>query len=148
MVGKHNEGVLLWMNEPLFEQSPPATRFGALPLTGSLRWANRAPGQEQPCHLDKVEPTPLGTFQSRVLEWAAISFSRGSSWPRDWTRVFCIAGRRFTVWATGEALGRGEEIWGGMQWLEWVVLKSILLNTFRISVIQKHLQICHSLCIP
>ena len=24
-------------------------------------------------------------FQARVLEWVAISFSRGSSWPRDWT---------------------------------------------------------------
>ena len=41
-----------------------------------------------------------GIFQARVLEWVAISFSRGSSWPRDWTRISCIAGRRFTVWAT------------------------------------------------
>ena len=39
-------------------------------------------------------------FQARVLEWVAISFSRGSSWPRDWTQVSCIAGRRFTLWAT------------------------------------------------
>ena len=33
-------------------------------------------------------------FQARVLEWVAISSSRGSSWPRDWTHVisciFCI----------------------------------------------------------
>ena len=36
-------------------------------------------------------------FQARVLEWIAISFSRGSSWPRNRTRVSCIAGRRFTV---------------------------------------------------
>ena len=40
-----------------------------------------------------------GIFQARVLEWIAISFSRGSSWPRNRTRVSCIAGRRFTVWA-------------------------------------------------
>ena len=33
-------------------------------------------------------------FQARVLEWVAISFSRGSSKPRDWTWVFCIASRR------------------------------------------------------
>ena len=45
-----------------------------------------------------------GGFQARVLEWVAISFSRGPSWPRDQTRVSCIAGRRFTIWATGEAL--------------------------------------------
>ena len=31
-----------------------------------------------------------GIFQSIVLEWIAISFSRGSSWPRDWTWVSCI----------------------------------------------------------
>ena len=42
-------------------------------------------------------------FQARVLEWVAISFSRGSSQPRDRTRVSRIAGRRFTVWATREA---------------------------------------------
>ena len=28
----------------------------------------------------------------RILEWVAYPFSRGSSWPRDWTRVSCIAG--------------------------------------------------------
>ena len=41
-----------------------------------------------------------GIFQARELEWVAISFSRGSSRPRDWTQVFCIAGRRFSLWAT------------------------------------------------
>ena len=44
-----------------------------------------------------------GIFQARVLEWVAISFSRGSSQPRDWTRVFLTVGRRFTIWATREA---------------------------------------------
>ena len=43
-----------------------------------------------------------GIFQARILEWTAISFSRGSSWPRDQTWVSCIADRRFTVWATRE----------------------------------------------
>ena len=44
-----------------------------------------------------------GIFQARILEWVAISFSKGSSQPRDQTRVSCIVGRRFTVWATREA---------------------------------------------
>ena len=44
-----------------------------------------------------------GIFQARVLEWAAISFSRGSSPPRDRTQVSHIAERLFTVWATREA---------------------------------------------
>ena len=38
-----------------------------------------------------------GIFQARILEWVAISFSRGSSRPRDQTRVSRIAGRCFTV---------------------------------------------------
>ena len=45
-----------------------------------------------------------GIFQARVLEWIAISFSRGSSQPRDWTQVSCIVDRRFTVWATREEI--------------------------------------------
>ena len=32
-----------------------------------------------------------GILQARVLEWVAISSSRGSSWPRDWTRVSFIS---------------------------------------------------------
>ena len=41
-----------------------------------------------------------GIPQTRILEWVAIPFSRGSSWPRDWTQGSYIAGRFFTVWAT------------------------------------------------
>ena len=40
----------------------------------------------------------LGIFQARILEWVAIPFSRGSSQPRHWTCICCIAGRFFTVW--------------------------------------------------
>ena len=49
--------------------------------------------------------TPLsvhGILQARIMEWVAIPFSRGSSWPRDWTQVFCIARRFFTDWDTKE----------------------------------------------
>ena len=48
-----------------------------------------------------------GILQARVLEWVAISFSRGSPQPRDWTRVSHIPGRRFNLWATREAHDRG-----------------------------------------
>ena len=43
-----------------------------------------------------------GISQARILEWVAISFSRGSFWPRDWTQVSCIVSRCFTVWVTRE----------------------------------------------
>ena len=50
-----------------------------------------------------------GISQTRILEWVATSFSRGSSGPRDWTQVSCIAGRLFIHWATWKAL-----IWQNM----------------------------------
>ena len=52
-----------------------------------------------------------GIFQARVLEWVAISFSRVSSWPRDWTWVSRIVGKCITVWATMEVIPYGRK-WG------------------------------------
>ena len=52
-----------------------------------------------------IYPTRLlvhGILHARILEWAASSFSRGSSWCRDWTHVSHIAGRFFTMWATNK----------------------------------------------
>ena len=44
-----------------------------------------------------------GIFQARVLEWFAISFSRGSSQPRDLAQVSCTVSRPFSIWATSES---------------------------------------------
>ena len=44
-----------------------------------------------------------GISQVRILEWVAISFSRGSSWPRNQTQVSCIGRWILYSWATGEA---------------------------------------------
>ena len=43
-----------------------------------------------------------GILLAGILEWVAIRFCRGSSWPRDQTMVSCTAGKFFTVWATKE----------------------------------------------
>ena len=64
-----------------------------------------------PTLCDPMDYSPPGSSvhgipQARILEWIAISFSRGSSWPRDQTWVSCIAGRFFTIWATREAWPR------------------------------------------
>ena len=51
-----------------------------------------------------------GIFQARVLEWVAISLSRGSSRPRDQTRVSCFPGigrQVLCCCATWEVLNRG-----------------------------------------
>ena len=44
-----------------------------------------------------------GILQARILEWGAIPFSKGSSQPRNRTRVSCIVGTFFTIWAIREA---------------------------------------------
>ena len=41
-------------------------------------------------------PSVHGILQARILEWVAISFSRGSSQPRNQTWVSCVAGRFLT----------------------------------------------------
>ena len=49
-------------------------------------------------HMDCSPPGSSihGILQARILEWVAISFSRGPSQPRNRTQVSCIAGRFFT----------------------------------------------------
>ena len=44
-------------------------------------------------------PLSMGFTRPRILGWVAIPFSRGSSQPRDRTRVSCIVGRFFIIWA-------------------------------------------------
>ena len=64
-----------------------------------------------------------GIFQARVLEWDAISFSRGSSQPRDQTLVSCIASRRFTVWAMREVSpAQSNYKWHFLHWALFSVL--------------------------
>ena len=57
------------------------------------------------CRWILYQPSHQG--RPRILEWVAYPFSRGSSWPRNQTRVSRIAGGFFTSWATGEAPGNG-----------------------------------------
>ena len=42
----------------------------------------------------------MGILQARILEWVATPSSKGSSWPRDETRVSHVAGELLTVWVT------------------------------------------------
>ena len=66
--------------------------------------------QSYPTLCDPMDCNPPGSsvheiFQARILEWVAISFSRGSSQPRDRTWVSCTAGKFFTDWATSNLPG-------------------------------------------
>ena len=64
--------------------------------------------QSCPNYCDPMECSPPGfsihgIFQARILEQAAISFSRCFSQPRDRTHVSCTAGELLTIWAIREA---------------------------------------------
>ena len=83
---------------------------------GTMDWFKIGKGVQQGCIMSDslqtckvpMDCSPLGSsvhgiLQARILEWVAIPFSKGSSWPRDQIWISCFAGRFFTIWATREA---------------------------------------------
>ena len=80
-------------------------------IDGNVKWyvwvsevAQSCPTLYDPMDCSLPGSSIHGIFQARVLEWVAMSFSRGSSQPRDWIWVSRIAGRCFTVWATAKPI--------------------------------------------
>ena len=71
-----------------------------VPTTLSRRWSEVKVIQACPTLCDPMDYTVHEILQSRILEWIAFLFSRGSSQPRDQTQVSCIAGGFFTSWVT------------------------------------------------
>ena len=69
-----------------------------------IDWSEVKVAQSCPTLCDPMDCTVHGNLQARILERVAFLFSRGSSQPRDWTGISCIAGRFFTNWAMREAL--------------------------------------------
>ena len=62
--------------------------------------------------------TVHGIFQARILEWAAVSFSRGPSWSRDWTHIICISRWNLYHWVTREALSTTCKVGLNKGWTE------------------------------
>ena len=52
------------------------------------------------------DPLSTGIIHARILQWAAMPSSMGSSQPRDRTQVSQITGGFFTIRATREALNK------------------------------------------
>ena len=72
------------------------------------KWYKSEVAQLYPTLCDPMDCSPPvfsvhGIFQARVLEWVAISFSRGSSQLRDRTKTSLIVGRLFTLWTPGKS---------------------------------------------
>ena len=104
---------------------------------------------------DPMDGSPPGSsvhelFQARILEWVAISFSWGSSPPRDWTQVTHIAGRFFTVWAIREVcmtlkllqLGLLAEAWY-FQFTEYTHTHTCTYSYMHIYIYHTHMHIQH-----
>ena len=113
-----------------------------LPEYNDIEVAKSCPTLCDPMDYSLPHSSVCGVFQARVLEWAAISFSRRSSPPRDQTWVSRIVGRHLTVWATREV---PENTQTYMHWVSDVtnhlihycpllLLPSILLTTGAFSV--------------
>ena len=82
------------------------------------------------CDPMDCSPTVHGISQERIVEWVAISFSRGSSQPRDGTHVYCIAGKSFTA----EPLEKPQA--GGMH--NNITMKMIWFNCVSLSMVTGH----------
>ena len=101
---------LLWSllhswNFPWWKFKRKITLFLLLLQSVLISLDARPVAQSCPTLCDLMDCSPPGSSvhgisQARILEWVAISFSRGSSQPRDQTQVYLIAGRFFTIWAT------------------------------------------------
>ena len=86
--------------------------------------------QSCPTLCDPMDCSPPGSslheiFQARILKWVAISFSRGSSQPRDQTWVSCTAGRFFTDWATREDIVSDNRL---LSWLWTSLIAQLVKN--------------------
>ena len=80
-------------------------RIEQLSLSLFLLWLQMLVAQLCPTLCNSKNCSPPGSSvhgisQARILQWVANSFSRGSSWPRDWTQVSNTVGRLFTIWVT------------------------------------------------
>ena len=82
----------------------------SVPLSGSCMHAQSRLTCCDPMDCNPPGSSVHGIFQARILEWVAISLSRGSSWTRDPTHVFMHwqAGGFFTIEPPGKPLWMGQ----------------------------------------
>ena len=108
-------GFWIFFKTPITLPRPRLSPRGIFKLSYQFLWkksesesevAQSCPTLCNPMDCSLPHSSVNGIFQTRVLEWVAISFSRGYSWPRDRTQVSHIVGRCFTTWATREVLNQ------------------------------------------
>ena len=92
-------------SQPRNQTGSPALTVDSLPAELSGKPQSKSVSRSvvsdflHPMDCSPPGPSVRGILQARILEWVAISFSRGSSQSRNRTWISCIAGRFFTYWA-------------------------------------------------
>ena len=106
---------MFWMNE--------ARSSGLISAAAAAKSIQSCPALCDPIDGSPPGSSVPGILQARTLEWVAISFSRGSSWPRDWTCVYCascIAGGFFTTKPPDKPHYDGHiSLFGASQVVQW-----------------------------
>ena len=89
--------ILFWLKKEPIKQisSSQFIHYGSGSISHSV-----VSNSLQPMDYSPPGSSVHGILQARILEWVAVSSSRGSAQPRDWTHVSRIADKFFTVWAT------------------------------------------------
>ena len=110
-----------------------------------IKWCDGSSQEDVKWSYSFVSDTlwPHSLLGSRVLEWVTISFSRGSSQPRDWTQVSHTAGRHFTIWATSIPGSHMVNIEKSCE----PVIKPSLVWTQSFCTTQQALQVRHAFCL-
>ena len=96
-----------------------------------------------PCELSPPDSPVHAILQARILEWIAISFSKGSSWPRNQTLISSIAGRFFTVLSH-----QGSPISNWYRRVALLLLSDLFHGRFAAAAGAKSFQLCPTLCDP
>ena len=100
----HWVGDAIQPSHPLSSASPPFPSLYSIVVRLCCYWVTKS--CLTLCDLMDCSPPGSsihGISQARILEWVAISFSMGSSWPRDPACFFCIGRWILYCWATKDA---------------------------------------------
>ena len=111
---------------------PCGLQHTRLPCPSTTPESESEVAQSSPILCDPMDSSLLGSSVHGIFQaiaWIAVSFSRRSSQPRDWTRVSLIVDRRFTIWATREV--------NSCNLLKLISIVSVMPS--------KHLIFCHPL---
>ena len=121
--------------------------------------AKLCPTLYKPMDCNPLGSSAHGISQARILEWVAISFSKGSSQPRGCTYIFCLAGGLFTTEPPGKPLSQFSHSVVSDSATPWTAARQASLSiinpwsllklmSIESAMPSNHLILCHPLLLP